>query len=74
MPANTTPDQRCGACVKFEVSRDPKYGYCKSHMAYERERSPIPAARLVDVDHVCFMVSYVGVVSHAAFAPRKVSR
>jgi hypothetical protein len=58
-PVAPTPEQVCGRCQKFEPSSaDPKYGYCESSLAHERERSRVGVAhaRLVDVAHPCFMV------------------
>lgn len=55
--SSASPSEKavCGACVSFEASRDPKYGYCKLALRLDRERSLSAGARLVDLDHECFM-------------------
>lgn len=70
-PTPPNPDERCGLCAKFEASRDPKYGYCKSLMALERERSLMPKARLLDVDHACVVRSADWKSGNWAFEPKR---
>jgi hypothetical protein len=70
-PVALTPDQVCGRCLKFEPSRDPKYGYCRPLMALEAERSPYPKTRLLDVDHLCVMVVWHGNEQRPAFVAKE---
>lgn len=56
MPSNPNPEAVCGACVSFEPSRnDPHYGYCRLAHQLDAEHSLYAVARVVDVNHSCFM-------------------
>lgn len=75
-PIPAAPHEVCGACEHFEPAHyeppiNPKYGYCKPHLALMRERSLYPAARLVDVATLCFMLSANYMSGRCAFAPKK---
>lgn len=72
MQSKPTPEQTCGRCLSFEPARhDPHYGYCKRHLAFERERSRTgcATARLIDVNTVCFIVS--SPAGFQAFRPKE---
>lgn len=65
-------DERCGACAHYEPSRDDrKYGYCKPHMALERDRRGHPHAHLTDVYTPCFMRSADWHSGELAFKPKE---